>query len=684
MKRFLLVTIEGRKYINDQLSLLSTGVYEFDCTDLNYKQLHVDGVLGSISTVPITISDSLYTNYFNAITKKLQIRLNASDLTNKKNFIITHVICLTNDVDLYWNIDPDSPNTRQVIFESRLLNSPSFGQSQENNLNGILSFSGSAVEVQNNDQALSIFFTENDSFNGCNVFAWRCEGTPATRKIVYKGTISKVDSDGVLKFTTEDFLKRLDNVYYSRGTYNNSIVSGRNQDTPESQKLLKIHRVFGRSSSFGYKFVSVTNEINVKFLDPDKMPQAYCVSYDPSLSSSVNRVWETAILEDLQTPMDDNETLTGVFVTGTGFGTSTMLIEIASGNYDNYSIGDTLNFGANRVARVIDVTANEIFISPNYLILNVGDTFSTSKVSALILRKEGQEINLEYAIDYTVGVPSAGLPIPVTLSTALETKYGFTNPIDPNTDQLFYKVRNTKGLASYSHGAQIKKILLTQFSASEINSASFDDADTALNLDMCFMLPFLNEDFPNTRDVIESLLTSSLGYLYLDDELKISYGNFKTPVPTENVTDTEISKGSLSHSIDFNDVYQTVRFNSTEFTDVYTMESEQASYLHKTNKVKEYPHICDIVSLGKPIAHFKNITKILTMKRILSQMILLNYEVRIGEEKALASSKKLGKSDCVVLSLNENDKENEVTMTQLENAKGNIRLLINGFNQGNI
>lgn len=684
MKKFLIATIEGRRYINERLTLLSTGVYEFDCTGLNYKRLNVDGVLGSISTTPINISDALYANYYDDVNKKLQIRLDASDLTAKKNFIITHVICLTNINDLYFNIDPDSPNTRFVIYESRLVRSPSFGQSQENNLNGLLSFSGSVIEVDNADQKLSDFFTDDDSFNGCNVLAWRCEDSPLNRKIVYKGTVSRIDSDGVLKFTTEDFLKKLDSVYYPRSTYEASIASGRNQSTPDSQKLFKIHRVFGRSSSFHYKYVSVTNEINVKFLDPDRMPQAYCVSYDPILSTSVNRVWETAIVEDLQTPIQENYFVSGVFVVGTGFGTSAMLIEIVGGNYDNFSIGDTLDFGGSRVARVIEVTENEIYISPNYFIINIGENFVVNKVSAIILRKEGQEINLELNADYTVGTPVGDLPIPVTFVNNFEARYGFTNPLDPNTDQVFFKVRNTKGLASYSHGAQLKKILLSKFTSDEINLTSFDDADTALELDLCFMLPQLNEDFPNTRDVIEKILTSSLGYLYLDDSLKISYGNFKTASPAQSVGDTEILKGSLSHTVDFNDVYQSVRFTSEAFTDVFTLESNQALYLHNTNKVKDYDHICDIISIVKPINHFKKIAQILSMKRINSQMVLIDYETKIGEEKTITSSKKLGKSDCVVLSLNENDKENEVTMTQLESSKGNIRLLINGINQGNI
>jgi hypothetical protein len=72
------------------------------------------------------------------------------------------------------------------------------------------------------------------------------------------------------------------------------------------------------------------------------------------------------------------------------------------------------------------------------------------------------------------------------------------------------------------------------------------------------------------------------------------------------------------------------------------------------------------------------------MKRLLSQITVLEYSVRIGDERLITSSKKLGNSDCVVLSLDESDKENALRLTQLENAKGNIKLILNGNSQGNI
>lgn len=684
MKRFFLITIEGRKYVNNKLTLLSTGVYELDCAEFEFYRLYVDGVFGAIKTTPIVIGDSLYTNYYDSLNNKLQIRLNASDLTNKKNFIVHHLIHITNSIDIYWNLETDSPNTRKVIYQSRLNQAPTFGQSQENNLNGVLSFSASTITLDNHDQFFNKFFTDDDSFKGGEIKAWRCEDTPANKRLVYKGTISRIECDDEISFTSEDFLNRLDKVIYSRGTYTNSIASGRNQDTPNQQKLIKICKVFGRSSSFGYKYETATSEINIKSLDPAKMPEAYCVDYDSTLSTSVNRTWETGLIED-RDGLEESYLVDNAFIAGTGAGAYALVIQLQNqADHNQFSVGDTFEVGSGKYGRVTDVYANGIYVTPYTLSVSNGEAMKVNKVSALVLVTAGQTIYLHYKKDYTIVTPSGDLPIAVILNNNFEANYSLTDPLDPASDQIYFKLRNKANRASYSHGAQIKKLLLTEFDSSEINSTSFDDADVALDLDLCYMMPLLDDDFPNKRDLLEKLLISSFGYLYLDDQLKISYGNFKKPVPTQAITDVEIKKDSISHSIDYEDVHQSVHFTSTEFTDSITLESDQASFLHKTNKQKDYEHLCDIVSIVKPIAHFKNITKILTMKKTISQLSALEYPLRIGDERNINSSKKLGNTECVILSLEENDKESSLRTAQLEEAKGNIKYILNGISQGNV
>lgn len=686
MKNFFIVTIEARKYITDSLTLLSTGVYEFDCTGINFYKLYVDGVFGSVKTTPIVLGDALYTNYYNDLTNKLQVRLNASDISDKKNFIINHIIAVTSSLDTYWNIDPDSPSTRQVIFESRIIRTPQFSQSQENILNGFLTLSATTLELDNKDQFFNNFFSPDDSFNEAEVKAWKCTDTLSNRKLVYKGTVSKIDIEDTVKFYTQDFLKRLDKIFYSRSTYERSVAYQVNPFVPENQRDFKIYKVCGRSSSFKYKYVPVTDEGSVKVLDPETMPRAYCTSNDFPVSVTLNRSWGTCCFLNYYLPFEETFTISAVTTFVLGSGASITRVNFSGGGYDSFSIGDTIKIGASKYARVIDVNSTEIYISPYNVGAVVGEVVRLSKLSALILQKDGVDHYLLYGRDYTVTTPSSKNEesvVYIILADDFEANFSIP-PLDPVNDTIRFKARANYDHEDFPHGKQILKVLRSEFSDSEINLTSFDDADAELDLKLNYMVPFLDQDFPTKREILEKLLASSFGYIYLDDDLKIAYGVFKKPFPTIEIGDTEIKKMSIAHSVDYDDIYQSILFSHVEFLDVFNIESDQTTYLHKTNKQRDYSHLCDIVSIVKPIDHFKNIAKALSMKRLITQVGLLEVDLRIGDERNIASSKKLGNSECVVLSLDESNKELSARLTQIEEPKGNMKLITNGVSQGNI
>lgn len=681
MIRFLMITISGRRYINPIMQLHTTGIYYVDLTGIEFYQLVVDGVVGSIKTTDIVTGDALYTSYYNSLTKLLQIRANASDLANKKNFIVTHVIGVTNSTEFNFNIDPESPNTRKIIYQSRLKNTPSFGQSQENNLNGVLSLSSSVIALDNIDNYFSDFFSPDDSFKGCTVKVWKCSESVSSKTLVYIGSISRIEGDEVLNFSTEDVLNRLDKIFYSKGTYSASIASSRS-GVPSNQALIPIRRIYGRNSSFKYKWKNITSEFLAKFLDATGMPEAYCVSYDPNITTGTNRFWETGILEN-RVGMDDPYTATLVLSYGTGAGIDGQLVELAGAPYDNVSVGDTFIGGPSKWGNVIDVDGGAIYVNSSPLV--AGDVLTFSKVSALVLLKSGQEHYLRYGLDYNVITPATpDTPIKIRLNDNFEANYSIATPVDPTTDQIFYKIRGRSGQSQYSHGNNVYNLLLSEFAPSELDLTSFTDADAALDLDVCYMIPPLDGNFPTKRELLQNLVISAFGYLYLGDSFKLGYANFRIPAPTLSITDTEIKKNTTSHSIDYNDVYQSVSFTSTEFSEVSTLESDQATYLHQTNKKKDYPHYCDVVSIVKPTAHFKKIAQILTMKKIISQFGVNEYPLRIGYERIIDSTKKLGNPDAVIISLDNTDKDTTAKISQLESASGNIRLINNGYSMGNI
>lgn len=680
MKSFLMATIEARRFLNDLVTMDVDGIAIYNCTGLNFDSAYLSSVKCPQSLTPLTLSDPLNTYYFDETTKELQVRVTQASLDYNSILYIKHIINITDDLDFYYNQNPDDSNSRQVIYQSRIIGKPVFGQSQENNLNGQLSFTTSTLDLNNADRYFDQFFTSDDSFKGCNIIAWRCRESIDNKKIVYKGTVSKISIDDSIKFSFEDFLTRLDKVLYSMDSYSESVARGRGT-VCEAQADLKLHRIYGRNSSFKYKFESVNDEINIRVLDSSKMPQAFCIDYTPALSKTVNRSWECGVVEDRQ-GMEEIYTVNNAFIVGTGSGTSTVAVDFVGGNLDEFSIGDTMQIAGAHYARVVKVTNNFVYLSPWDVIINSGDTVKINKVSALVLSKGGIDYYLHYKKDYNVFVGTDEV-LKVILNNNFEDNYGLAE-IDPVSDRITFKIRNVSDRDSYKHGNQIKKILLSEFDASELNLTSFDDANTNLELDLCFMVPLLDSEFPTKRDIIERLLISAFGYIYLDEDFKIAYANFMAIGSATDISDVEIKKGSISHSIDYNDIYNAINFVNSQFSDNYTLESNFARFIHDTTKVREYDNLCDIVSINKPIDHFKAVAKILTQKRINTSLVLLDKLGTIGERKSIGASKKLGNLDSIILSLDESNQESMAGLTQLDNAKSLIFLTSNGVFLGDV
>lgn len=665
-----MATIEAKRSVLTSLELVSTGIYKVNVSDINFYSLYVNGVLSTNKTTAIVIGDAAYSCYLDLENNELQIRIDAADVVAKKNLIVHHIMSFTNDHDLYWNIDPDSPNTRKILYQARMLGRPEFSQSQENNLVGILSTSISDFNFDNTDQWFNSYFTSKNSLRDSKVKIWKCSELPSSRAKFFVGYVAGASGKSQVSITVNDFLRVLDSPMYSfNDSYYDSIASGLGS-VSVNQGTIPTCRLYGRSSSYKtiYDVTATAPEC-----ESGSMPQAVCTSYNPSLSTSVNRVWATGIIEDMS-GYEDSYSISYV-TTAMLLGTSYLFIQVTSGMED-FSVGDTfviVTGGVDTYASVAFVGSGGIYCPQFALTPIVGNVVKLHKISCLAMKVSGVNAVLFYKRDYTVNANVAGQPISITLVNNAEAAIGKVDPIDPANETIGYKMRNVSGLSAYSHGAQIKKILLDVFETGEINSDSFDDADSALDLDLNFQVPFVGEDFITKRDLLQKLLASSFGYLYVNDQFKISYGNYSLPGAEnfEDITDIEVDKNSISHNLDYQDVYWRVKFINSQFDEYYEITDEEAYYLHGTTKPFDFNHVCDVVSSVKPITHFVEVASFFSTPKIISTFKLLSYDAKIGDRKNLNSVKAFGDSRGTITSTSEGDIFNTASMAVVEELEGN-------------
>ena len=664
-----MATIQAKRWVTTSLTLLAAGIYTVDLTGINFSDLEVDGVPGSVKTTDLVGGDDLYKYYLDLANNQLQIRLDASDIVDLKNFVIFYVLAFTNDHDLYWNIDPDSPNTRKILFESRMQGRPNFAQSQENNLVGILSMSITSFQLDNTDQQLNQYFTSRNSLRESKLKVWKCNELPSSREPIYIGYVAQISISETVIVTVNDFLKVLDKPMYSFDNYFDSL-SGSLAGVSLGKVETPICRLYGRNTSFKLLYKPVLGAYQQA--NCETMPEAICTTYNPALATNVNRVWATGIIEDMSGYLDtytiDSSTL--VAINGNDY----YQIGVTSGQ-DDFTTGDTFiltHAAVDYYCIAVFVEAGAFYTPHLFPVPIVGDTIKMHKVSCMAMKVEGVNTTLYYGRDYTVNADVAGSPISITLVNGCETAIGKISPIDPASETLHYKLRNNSGLAAYSHGAQIKKLLLESFTAGELDTDSFDDADTAKSLDLNFQVPFVGEAFITKKELLQKLLASSFGYLYVTSSFKIAYGNYSLPAAEsfDDITDIEAEEQSISHDIDYLDVYYKVRFSNQQFEDYWEVTDSEAQYLHGASSVYEFIHVCDVSSAVKPIAHFVEVANFFSTPKIISSFTAMEFDVRIGQRKTLNSQKALGDARGTIVSTSEGDIRNAASMAIVEESEG--------------
>ncbi len=680
MNSFFLVTIEGRIWITNDLVLHSTGVYKYDITNLNFTNIFINGVAGSASGSIPTGSDTPYTYHWDEAGNLLYVRLDASDITDKVNFVITHLITLTNNKDLYFRIDPTNVNSRTVLYQGRLKGAPVFSQDQENNLVGILSTSLSSISLINDDQFFNMFGTYKNSFKNSTVRVFKCDDGLESANPYYVGYISRFSPGQSASFYVNDMLKRLENILYSKTNYENSITKSLTGDQYE-QKESPIYKLVGRNSPFKLKSIFSIFSFPEQALIPESMPEAVCVDYNPTLAVNVNRTWSTGIVANASGSEESYEILT--------LDTSTYapnFVVTLDADYKNFTSQDTFFVtakGSSKVKAFVPggLIIEQIISAPD---LAVGDVMRLHKISALVLVAQGEEYLLYYGIHYTVSTITAGEPIEVVLIDDLEAALGLADPIDPARDNIYFKMRNVAGLSSYGHGTQIKNLLLTEFSSSDLDLDSFSDADTDLELNINYMIPAVGDGFPSKRDVLQRMLTTSMGYLYMNELFQIAYGNYTSSEDsdeTETITDLEIEKGSIKHEIDFEDVYESLTIQNTDFGFSVKIRDEMSTYLHHGNKTKEINTYAEVVTPDVAdlfTGHFKRITGFFTCPKIKSSISVLNLRSKIGEKKKIESLKSLSYPNATVVTTEDGNLSQEISLISLSDSPGKMYASANG------
>lgn len=578
-----LVVVAPRRVVTG-FTLFSGSVYQvaFDYTEW------VRGVKENGVSYTQVYSTSLAVNqfYFDDTNQVLYVRTSDSSNPSTKTIVAEYELYFGTYDAHHYRI-PTDDTSKQVYFEPLITQSPQFKQTIGDILFGVLPVQSTQLVLNNAEHILEKHLYDS-TFNKAHVqvFHWLDKLLTTNIKLVLEGSCQNVTySESTVT------IKLLDRVDDLTGEWRNTDLSFYGSNTfpnlNPNFSAKPIRYVFGRVPGF--------IPVNIDY-----------VNNNPTTSD--NREW---VCVGEQT---GNAEVSSVVVVGANTTTTTQVtsaVGFVAGDtiwldttIDKYATIESVNYGTN----VITHTSIASPVSP-------GDIVRRGFVSAITIKQNGIFYYPLYGRDYTATnfaggtkgftfttTLEANLSMPQTLSVNDEvwcTVYGPVNAVTLGGPVFGGNDAQTGNLISPA--VILFHILKTKVGITEagLDTASFQTLLTDVGTQaISFSIPdSATGTFPSYKNLILSILKTSLIRMWIDSDLKWSVSTIKpVSVSDKEIEIDEMLNDSFKYSFDYKDIVSDVviEYNRQERSETtsgeriqsLTVTSETAKFLHKMDKTQ--------------------------------------------------------------------------------------------------
>ena len=599
-----LVRLQGAREVGVDLSLDSGTTYTHTFHVNALQKVVVDGI--EYTKVTTTPSSTEY-NY-NESTKLLTINLGTAYVSQQ--VVVFFYLFYSKDQT---RIAPESPTNMSSTNRAwlpRLANTPNTSIDFKNITDGRLQFGSSAIRLHNQDGDFEQYIGDRDSFANKKITVWTAIDDVENVRVSFEGKISRLEVGEEVLIDFDSNFALLDQTFFSNGSYLSSTYnSSKFPNMDRARENEPIRKLYCEVTTYSVVEENVTKLLYK--LSSSLMLPAVCTDFDDEITTSNNRPWGTVLSEG--DGGDQTDTVQSIDHSDVDYS----LIGFTAGK--KYRIGDTLLINTYRVqVKYVDNGTNTMRVTKNASIVTT-ETITRKGVSTIVIRQADVDYFPLFDRDYTLSVGTNNA-ILVTFVNNFEGTLGMA-ALDPNLDDIKFRAwaDTTK---SIEHGDVMKDVLETI--GFTVNAASITAANLTA-LDTNFYIPFINEPaFPSFGSIVETLLTSTLGYMSVNNDLEIEYALFNIPNPgvTDTRDDDDIVQGSSNIELDYTLLYNSITpINKHDVIDLtYTnvgFESNKATYLHEVKKNREFTHI-----LASP-DRTQNVLDIISERKL-----LYRYEVK--------------------------------------------------------
>ena len=567
--KILLVRITHRE-IFPSMTSQGSGIYTAPMSRILKRVFRNSDIVLSEDTLPLSSDDT-----YNLADGVLTVKLASAPNTSNNIVGVDSYLLYTNEKTRVISLDPEDDLTDLAEWEPRVVNVPVFKQSVKNTLNGILSTSGSNIDIINSDRVLDSLIGDYQSFSNREVEMWIAFDDTSNMEKVYVGyTKSLILSRDKVTFSIADPTTRLDDIAYmgdssAEAVHSLSVNTTLNPIFDDSP-----NRFYVGSASRNQLTPFTTSLPGTEVSRASSLDLAVDTSFSDVISTTSNR--ELAVGRSSNGVSNTVRTLSSI--TGGGFGFDFIILNYTNPSSNNslYNAGQFVSISSGAKERVIKVGLSDTSVvlswDPATASPAVSDIITGHGVTIYIknIGTSASTIYLDSTSDFTTSnTATSGGNFKTTVSLTNNFEAGYAEfgglPYDPNINTaVFLNSYNAYVPAAdpITH-ADVIKDMVEKSGVVDIDSATFTQADIDVLAKCRFSIPYFDEtQYGSYRNYIERLLVGTGGIIYTTP-LGIAYKILEFSSSSEVATsDSIVLSGTSRIRVEYEDVSdQYIPFN---------------------------------------------------------------------------------------------------------------------------
>lgn len=498
--------------------------------------------------------------------------------------VMRHYLCFTNGDFKAATLDPLDSSTPVRSWANRLNDNPSFEQSIENGLFGLITLRSGSVKFNNLDQYFNQFFGAYDSFNKSSIAFYRCINDTANVKLAFIASIKQAKCNNDCIFDFDDLFSLLDFNFYAKNNFEDSTYLTTNYAAIDSSKIYApLRKLYSTVSNYGLKIdpLNLNTDKGLSILDPQYMLKAVNVNFDSGTDTAKNREWSCILAYANAGDADFSSVISNVLIRTIGTYQDS-IFKPTAGNAKYFKIGDSVKIGT-YYGYVSDVSlvSNTVAVYPLGAFVN-GDTVIRKGLSAVVIE---QDSAIWYPVAIRDYVESIGAmdEVKITFNNNFEATLGMPNPLSADS-KVSFRCWSAPG-RDLKHGTIVKELI--EKIGLTVNAASIAAVNILLDNKASIVIPLAEESGPGSiKSYLQLLLASTFGYLFFDEDFEVHYRLFEQVVTTGDVVDKFLDK-TLDIEVSYQDIYSEIKQENKTYINLgfnQLAQSELAIRLHKVNR----------------------------------------------------------------------------------------------------